>query len=429
MRVLHVLDISVPTLAGYTSRSRYIVLNQKAVGLDPVVVTSVRQENPSGCTMEEVDGVRYHRTMPPSPGLLTGLSDKPGAREMLEINHLRRRIVEVAKREDPDIIHGHSSILCGIPAVLAARELGIPCVYEIRAFWEDAAVDLGRTEVGSPRYMATQKAETLLAKQADATIGICQGIKTELVARGLRAQDVHVIPNGVEVDRFVPIPRDEAVAKKYGIEGKTVVAYIGTFHAWEGVRFLVEALVKLIKGGRDDIRGLIVGAGRTYDECARIAAEAGLADKIVHPGKVPHSEVNAVYSVVDVLAYPRDRQRITELVTPLKPLEAMAMEKAVIGSDVGGLTELITHDETGLIHRAEDVDDLADKIRTLVDDPELRARLGKRAREHVCQTRVWRKIIEGHFDVYDSARARWRDRQFLYKGIAKALGPVRTLGL
>lgn len=429
MRVLHVLDISVPTLAGYTSRSRYIVLNQKAVGLDPVVVTSVRQENPNQCSMEEIDGIRYHRTLPPDAGLLDALSDKPGAREMLEINHLRRRIVEVAKREEPDIIHGHSSILCGIPAMLAARELGIPCVYEIRAFWEDAAVDLGRTQPGSPRYLATQKAETWLAKQVDAVVGICEGIKGELVQRGLKPEDVHVVPNGVEVDRFVPIPRDEAVAKKYGVEGKTVVAYIGTFHAWEGVRFLVEALVKLIRGGRDDIRGLIVGAGRTYEDCARIAREAGLEKEILHPGKVPHSEVNAVYSVVDVLAYPRDRQRITELVTPLKPLEAMSMEKAVIGSDVGGLTELIRDGKTGLIHRAEDVDDLADKIRTLVDDPDLRARLGKQARAYVQETRRWRTIIETHFDLYDRARTNWRRRQFLYKGLARALGPVRTLGL
>lgn len=430
MRVLHVLDISVPTLAGYSTRSRYIVRNQKAVGLDPVVVTSVRQENPQGCAMEEIDGIRYHRTLPPrSLPLLRTLADKPGAGELIEINQFRRRIVEVAQREQPDIIHGHSSILCGIPALLAARELGIPCVYEIRAFWEDAAVDLGRTQVGSARYMATQHAETLLAKNVDAVVGICQGIKGELVQRGLRSQDVHVIPNGVEADRFVPIPPDAEVLKKYGFEGKTVVAYIGTFHAWEGVRFLVEALVKLIKGGRDDIRGLIIGAGRTYEDCARIAAEAGLSKEILHPGRVPHSEVNAVYSIVDILAYPRDRQRITELVTPLKPLEAMAMEKAVIGSDVGGLTELIEDGKTGLIHRAEDSDDLAAKILTLVDDPELRQMLGKQARIYVCEARQWRKIIEGHFELYEQAKRNWRAHQFLYKGLARALEPVRALGL
>ncbi|MCA9554529.1 MAG: glycosyltransferase [Myxococcales bacterium] len=429
MRVLHILDISVPVLAGYTSRSRYIVLNQKALGIDPVVLTSVRQENPTDCSMEELDGIRYYRTHPPAPGLLDAVADKPVARELMEIHHLRRRIVEVAKREDPDLIHAHSSILCGIPGLLAARELGIPCVYEIRAFWEDAAVDLGRTAVGSPRYVATQKAETLLAKQADGVIGICQGIKKELVQRGLRDRDVHVIPNGVEVDRFTPLPKDPAVMAKYGLEGKTVVAYIGTFHAWEGVRFLVEALVKLIKGGRDDIRGLIVGAGHTYEECRKIAVDAGLEQAILHPGRVPHDEVQSIYSVVDILAYPRDRQRITELVTPLKPLEAMAMEKAVIGSDVGGITELVSDGETGLIFRAEDVGDLAEKIRTLADDPALRERLGKAGRRYVCETRQWRRIIEGHFEVYDQARANWTRSQFLWKGLARVLEPIKSAGL
>lgn len=404
--------------------------NQKAVGLDPVVVTSVRQENPSGAGMEEIDGIRYYRTRPATELPFIGaLSQKPGAGELIEINRFRRRIVEVALKEQPDIIHGHSSILCGIPAMLAARELGIPCVYEIRAFWEDAAVDLGRTEVGSARYMATQRAETLLAKNVDAVVGICQGIKGELVQRGLRAQDVHVVPNGVEADRFVPMDPDPEVKAKYGFEGKTVVAYIGTFHAWEGVRFLVEALVKLIKGGRDDIRGLIVGAGRTYESCAQIARDAGLEKEILHPGRVPHSEVNGVYSVVDILAYPRDRQRITELVTPLKPLEAMAMEKAVIGSDVGGITELIEHNKTGLIHRAEDPDDLAAKILTFADDPQLRASMGTEARKYVCEARQWRKIIEGHFDLYEQAKENWRRHQFLYKGLSRALDPVKALGL
>lgn len=429
MRVLHVLDISVPVLAGYTSRSRYIVLNQKALGLDPVVLTSVRQDNPSGALMEQIDGIRYYRTPPSSPKpVLDAIADRPVAGELREIHHLRRRIVEVAKQEEPDVIHGHSSILVGIPALLAARELGIPCVYEIRSFWEDAAVDLGRTQEGSPRYLATQRAETTLAQQADAVIGICGGIKSELVKRGLKAPDVHVVPNGVETDRFVPTPRDEAVLDKYGLRDKTVVAYIGTFHAWEGVRYLVEALVKLMKSGRDDLMGLIVGEGRTYADCQKIAADAGLADRIVHPGKVPHSEVKSIYSVVDILAYPRDRQRITELVTPLKPLEAMAMEKAVIASDVGGLTELVTDGQTGLIHRADDVDDLAAKIQQLADDPELRRRLGVQGREYVIGTRQWRKIIETHFEVYDHAKANWNSRQFLWRGLAKAMGPLHAAG-
>lgn len=420
MRVLHVLDISVPMLAGYTSRSRYIVNNQKALGLDPVVLTSVRHENESGAAMEQIDGIRYHRTPSPGPGFMKERAEEtPVLKEMLEINHLRQRIVEVAQREQVDLIHGHSSILCGIPAFLAARQLGIPCVYEIRAFWEDAAVDHGTNAEGSPKYVAIQKAETSLAKNADALIGICRGIKAELIGRGIDASSIFVVPNGVDTDSFQPMPKDEALAQKLGISGKTVVAYIGTFARFEGVPYLVKALIDLIKGGRDDLRGLIVGAGPTYEECRRLAEQAGLADKILHPGRVPHSEVKPMYSIVDILAYPRESKRITELVTPLKPLEAMAMEKSVIGSSVGGLTELIADGETGLIHRADDPGALADKILRLADDPDLRHRLGQQGRAYVLRTRRWRKIIETHFEVYDTAIANWTKNQYLWRGIAR----------
>lgn len=420
MRVLQVLDISIPMLAGYTSRSRYIVNNQRALGLEPVVLTSVRHENPSGCSMELLDEVRYHRTNPrPTSPLTARLQGRPGLQEGLEIHQLRRRILEVAAREKPDLIHAHSSILVGIPAYLAARQLGLPVVYEIRAFWEDAAVDAGTNQEGSPKYRAIQAAETRLAKSVDALIGICEGIKGELVHRGLDPDDVFVVPNGVEVDRFTPMLRDPAIAQKYGLEGKKVVAYIGTFAEFEGVPLLVEALVRLMKSGRDDLAGLIVGTGRTYETCRQIAETAGLGHRILHPGQVPHSEVRPLYSVVDVLAYPRLRKRITELVTPLKPLEAMAMEKGVIGSDVGGLTELITDGETGLIHRAEDVGDLAEKIERLVDDDALRARLGKSGRVYVSRERNWRGLIERHFSVYERARENWARRRRVYEAVAR----------
>jgi glycogen synthase len=353
------------------------------------------------------------------------VGDKPFVKEALEINHFRRRIVEVAQKEQVDLIHAHSSILCGIPAYLAARQVGIPYVYEIRAFWEDAAVDAGTNTAGSTKYLAIQRAETELAKKADALIGICQGIKDELIHRGIDDRDVFVVPNGVETDRFTPMARDDAVAQKYGLAGKTVIAYIGTFASFEGVRFLERALIDLLKSGRDDLRGLIVGEGPTYDACKKMAEDAGVADKIVHPGRVPHSEVRALYSIVDILAYPRDSQRITELVTPLKPLEAMAMEKAVIGSDVGGLRELIEDGKNGLLHKHEDAGDLAAKIVQLADDPVLRERLGKAGREHVVRTRQWRNIIETHFAVYERARGKWAQHQLVWKNLAKLPGLAR----
>jgi glycosyltransferase involved in cell wall biosynthesis len=166
---------------------------------------------------------------------------------------------------------------------------------------------------------------------------------------------------------------------------------------------------------------VIAGEGATYEACRSIAERAGLADKIVHVGKVPHHQIQALYSIVDILAYPRDSQRITELVTPLKPLEALAMEKAVVASDVGGLTELIEDERTGLICRHEDPADLAAKIARLADDPALRARLGKTGRDQVIKTREWRKIIESHFEVYQRAEENWSKNRLVWKGLARMM--------
>jgi PEP-CTERM/exosortase A-associated glycosyltransferase len=410
MRVLHVLDISLPMLAGYTSRSRSIVQHQRALGIEPIVLTSERQHNPQRLEIEVIDGIRHHRTLPPT----ASTTSRPFLKEALEIRRFARRIAEVARSEQCELIHAHSSILCGIPGWIAARRLAIPAVYEIRAFWEDAAVDAGTNEEGSLRYRAIRAAETRLAKRADALIGICEGIKTELMLRGVDARDVFVVPNGVDTERFRPAERDGEIARKYGLKDRTVVAYIGTFAAFEGVPTLIEALVRIMKSGRDDVRGLIVGEGATYEACRAIAKHAGLEDKIIHPGKVAQDEVRRLYSVADILAYPRERARITDLVTPLKPLEAMAMEKAVIGSDVGGLLELIEDGKTGLIFRHADASDLADKILELAGDADLRRRLGRTARAHVVAERNWGDIIARHREVYDRAflgvepKPRWR---------------------
>jgi len=404
MRILHILDVSIPMLAGYTTRSRYITDAQRAMGWEPVVLTTARQENPQGLTAEEIDGVRYHRSISPAASSLRGtLGRLPVIGIGAEGDGLRRRIIEVARAEKPDLIHAHSSVLCGIPAYLASRRLSLPCVYEIRSFWEDAAVDLGRTKEGSLRYRTTRSAETGLARRVDAVVPICNGIRADIEARGIPGERLYVVPNGVDTERFVPLRRNDELAEKHGLEGKTVVSYIGTFAPFEGVPALVTALVELIRAGREDLRGLIVGKGQTYEDCRRIARDAGLEEKIVHPGRVPHDEVQSYYSITDILVYPRVRQRMTELVTPLKPLEAMAMGKAVIGSDVGGLAELITHGETGLLFEAEHPEALRSAIVDLADDRELRTRLGRQGRDHVCRHRRWHDIVSGYRAVYDDA--------------------------
>lgn len=428
MRILHVLDISVPMLAGYTARSVNIVNSQRNIGLEPVVLTSVRHDNPNGCSMQEIDGVRYYRTLKRPAGLLGRyLSGRNYTREFMEIESFRRRIVEVARREKVDLIHGHSSILCGIPAYMAARQLNVPIVYEVRAFWEDAAVDQGKTLIGSQRYMATQAAETWLVNQVDGVVTICEGLRRELLHRGTREDMVDIVKNGVNTDQFKPMPRDPELEAKLGLAGKTVVSYIGTFASHEGVCVLIDALHSLFEQGRDDLVGLIIGTGFTEAYCRQRTHELGLQGRIIHLKPVDHAEIARYYSLVDIMAYPRLRRRITELATPLKPLEPMAMGKAVIGSNVGGILELIDDQKTGLVAYAENPVNLAEKIAELADHPELRQRLGQAAREEVLAHRKWNDMVRGYIDVYDKAKERWSRNGALWKSISLASTPINWL--
>ncbi len=400
MKILHVLDRSLPFVAGYTSRAKSIVDHQRALGMAPVVVTGLRQP-PSPLSQESIDGIVHHRTLPPA--VYERFAKKKGAREIAEMAIVGKNILSVAREEGADLIHAHSPVLCGIPAHAAANYLKLPSVYEIRALWEDAAVNQGRDRERSPRYAAIRAMETMLCQRADAIVTICEGLRQDLLGRGLSEERVFVVPNGVDVSRFTPQARDEDLASRLGFTGKTVIAYIGTFFHFEGVPLLLEALGRLCRE-RDDVRGLIVGYGESEPDLRTAHERLGLGNRVVLAGKVAPDRVGGMYSVADVLCYPRERHRITDLTTPLKPLEAMSLKKAVVASDVGGLSELVDNNETGLLFKAGDVDALVAALRRVADDAAMRRALGERGRAHVMANRSWRVLAARYGEVYEAAR-------------------------
>ncbi|MCH9695853.1 MAG: glycosyltransferase [Gammaproteobacteria bacterium] len=393
MRILHLLDSSAPIISGYSSRSRAIVNAQRAAGHEPIVLTSSRQYNDSDVECEVIDDIKYYRSS--GPAAQSGIP-------LMEMHRFRKRILEVARLEGAEVLHAHSPILTGLPTWLAARQLGLKCVYEMRSLWEDASVESGAISESSLRYKMTRGAETFLMRRVDAVVCICEGLRRDLVSRGLSEEKLFVVPNGVDASRFSRQSPDAETLERFGLNGKVVVGYIGTFFGFEGVTDLVEAIAKLINGGRDDVRGLIVGRGVTYEACRAAAERYGLSDKILHPGHVPSEQVEGLYSVIDVLAYPRHKMRITDLVTPLKPLEAMAMEKAVVGSDVGGISELVNDGVTGLTFPAGNVERLAAQIERLVDDEDLRQKFGKQGRDWVETQRDWNFLVRRYDEIYQS---------------------------
>lgn len=396
IRVLHVLDHSLPLHSGYTFRTRAILKAQERHGLEVRGITGQRHNLEAAVTgpCEEADGLTFHRT----PGTPAG---PPALRELGEIEALTAAIIKLADEWRPDIIHAHSPALCGAAAERAARALGVPFVYEIRAFWEDAAVgNLSGTE-GNLKYRLTRALETRVARAADALFTICQGLKDDLAARGIPEARINVMPNGVDLGLFGdPPPRDAALAGELGIAPQApVIGYIGSFYAYEGVDDLIAAM-PLLRQSHPDARLLLVGAGPMDASWRAAAAALPEPEAVIFTGRVPHTQVERYYSLVDVLAYPRKAQRLTHLVTPLKPLEAMAQRRLVAASSVGGHRELIADGVTGTLFSPDDPVACAAALARLLDNRGDWEAMKARAVDHVRTRHDWAENARRYLSVY-----------------------------
>lgn len=397
MRILHILDHSIPLHSGYSFRTLAILKGQRALGWETFHLTGPKQ-GPAMASNEQVDGWNFYRTPPPG-GLLEGV---PGLGEIELMGEITYRIEQVAKRVRPLILHAHSPVLNAIPALRVGRRLGIPVAYEVRAFWEDAAVDHGTAREGGLRYRMTRGLESWALRRAGAVTTICEGLRDDIVARGIPAGKVTIIPNAVDIEEFAEggAP-DPELRMRLGLEGALVLGFIGSFYAYEGLAVLLRALPQLLAHNAR-VRVLLVGGGPQESQLKELAASLGVADKVVFAGRVPHGEVQRYYHLVDVLVYPRLSMRLTELVTPLKPLEAMAQGRLVAASDVGGHRELIRDGETGVLFKSDDPADLAAKVLKLLDDAPSWPRLKANARRYVESERNWTSSVARYQQVYET---------------------------
>lgn len=397
MRILHVLDHSIPLHSGYTFRTLAILREQRALGWDTLHLTSPKHRG-TDALEESVEGLHFYRTPLPE----SSLARVAGLREQREMAATERRLEEIVAFDRPDVIHAHSPVLNAMPALRVGRRHGIPVVYEVRAFWEDAAVDHGTSREGSARYRLTRALESRALRRADAVTTICEGLRADIVARGIDARKVTVIPNAVDVDRFaVGRAPDEALKAKLGLVGSTVLGFIGSFYAYEGLELLLEALPTMLEV-EPSLRVLLVGGGPQEGALKELAAAPKLAGRVVFTGRVPHGDVQRYYELVDVLVYPRLSMRLTELVTPLKPLEAMAQGRVLVASDVGGHRELIRDGETGVLFRAGDAGALAQAVIRLVRERERWPALREAGRRFVEKERGWAGSVARYRRVYGS---------------------------
>jgi PEP-CTERM/exosortase A-associated glycosyltransferase len=392
---MHILDHSIPLHSGYTFRTLSILKEQRAQGFETNHITSPKQ-GPCVSSEEDVDGWHFFRT----PHATSLIEKAPALKQLTVINRLARRLMEAVEVVKPDILHAHSPVLNAIAALRVGRKLGIPVVYEIRAFWEDAAVDHGTSTEWGIRYRLTRAMETYALRRVDAVTTICEGLRGDIVARGIPHQKVTVIPNAVNIDDFNLGEMPELqLARDLGLAGKTVLGFIGSFYAYEGLNILLQALPAMLKEN-PDIRVLLVGGGPQERELKALAMQLGVQDKVLFTGRVPHDEVQRYYNLIDVLVYPRLQMRLTDLVTPLKPLEAMAQGRLIVASDVGGHLELIEDGKTGVLFEAGNPLALAEKLLALLKAPERWTALRQAARCFVEKERNWPRSVARYQDIY-----------------------------
>ncbi len=392
MRILHILDHSIPLHSGYTFRTAAILREQRALGWETFHLTSPKQGQ-TAAEVEDVDGLRFYRCPVPEAG-------PAGINELRLMRATEARLEQLARELRPDVLHAHSPVLNAIPTIRVGKRLGIPVVYEIRAFWEDAAVDHGTTAEGSIRYRATRAVETWALKRVDHAFTICEGLRADIVARGIPAAKVTVIPNAVDIEGFqLSGDPDPELRRQLGLEGCTTIGFVGSFYAYEGLDLLLDAFPALLQQ-RPELRLLLVGGGPQDANLKAQAQRLGVADKVVFTGRVPHSEVSRYYDQIDLLAYPRHSMRLTELVTPLKPLEAMAQGRLFVASDVGGHQELIRDGETGKLFKAGSAEALAAAIGDMLAHRERWPDMRAAGRHFVEEVRNWKNSVANYLPVY-----------------------------
>ena len=398
MKILHVLDHSLPYFSGYSFRSDAILRAQRQMGLDPVVVTSPNHSDfTTKC--ETRDGIDYHRLPWPF-----GWERLPVIKQTARVMVLARAIKRLAIELKVDLIHAHSPAFNGLATARAARAVQLPWVYEVRYYDEDAAVDRGKLKFGSWAYRVARRLEQSALEQATQVTTISRALREDLIARGIAPERITEIPNGVDANAFRPIPADAELIARHGLAGKTVFGFIGSFYFYEGLDDLIRAALLVIQE-RPDVRLLLVGEGEAM-KGLRAMIPGALREHFIFTGNVPHNEVKRYYSVMEVVIYPRLRSRLTEWTTPLKPLEAMAMARAVVASNVGGLRELSDAGRAALLYEAGNWQALAACLLELAANPARRATMGEDARCFVGRERGWEEIVARYAGVYRAALER-----------------------
>jgi glycosyltransferase involved in cell wall biosynthesis len=462
MKVLHVLANSTPDVNVYAVRTQMLLQYQsKLDGVENIGLTSPWYPDRDSMVEEhQLENVQYLRTIHPSRRaknrkishkLVSLFTRKPTAinlkiknapekkkifplrvfdffyygffkigracrhffrigwkvvEEDILVREFTRRIVVVAGEENVDCIHAHTPYRVGLPALKAARKLDLPFVYEMRGMWEETAVANGRWMRNGPAYKRFQAHETRVLRKADAVICISETLRKEAISRGVLPAKITVVPNAIETAIFeneiISEALPSAVERLNTDSEPTVIGYIGSLREMEGVDLTADAVALLHNKGHN-VRLFVLTGTNGQAELRQHCKLLGIEDITVIMGPVPHSEVSGFYDLIDLFVVSRPDTRVTRLVTPLKPFEAMAMKKPVIASRLPALEEIVQHEKTGFLFQPGQKEDLALTLERCLKDPHFCIQIGANAKQWVVENRTWERVVESTMTAYKKA--------------------------
>ncbi|MFI2485272.1 glycosyltransferase [Promicromonospora kroppenstedtii] len=396
--VLHHLTNSLPhTQSGYTLRSHAILVAQRAHGLDASATTRPGYPLTIGSLgargTDVVDGVAYRRLVP-------ARATSDAARRAAQETDL---LVEAARAAGAHVLHTTTPAAVGSLARAAARRLGIPWVYEVRGLPEETWVAAQGTSearacaAASRRRALMQAKETELALAADAVVTLSGTMRDALVARGVPAGHITVVPNAVP-DALLAghHPTPEAARAALGLPAGPAIGTVSSLVDYEGLETVVRTVATLRARGQE-VTGVLVGDGVSRPGLARLARELGVAEHVVLPGRVPPDVALTWLAALDVVLVPRRDHEVTRLVTPLKPVEAMAVGRPVVASALPALAEAVGG--AGLHVDADDLAGWADAVGGLLADAGRRAELVELG-HGVATERTWVRNAETYLGIY-----------------------------
>ena len=390
---------------GYSARTRGVVEGLAEVGLDPVVVARSGYPWDSRVDQNKPGQRRYQRDLNGNGYVHTpgGNLNRDPLDEYFQV--AADAFVREAKLNRPSLIQSASNFRTAVPALIAARRVGIPFVYEVRGLWELTEASAKPGFEKTERFELMRDLETLVAKEADRVLAITSQVADELVDRGVPRERIAIAPNAVDTKRFLPLPEDNHYKNAKGIEQSVpVIGFAGSLVQYEGLDLLIQASERLGADGVDH-QLIIAGSGPAETELRKLAKASPNA-RVRLLGRLPQSEIPRLMSTFDIVACPRHSQVITELVSPLKPLESFSAGIATVLSDVAPNVDLAGPSDSprAVLFKAGDVHSLTDVLRELILNPDKRSELGRRARLWTLQNRTWKSVARDMISAHEVAK-------------------------